>query len=109
MPYIPDRGDVVWINFDPSSGREIRKRRPGLVLSNKLYSRFTKYALVAPITSTIRGWPFEVKIDGGDVSGVALCEQIKSLDYLSGELEFIEKADPDAVEEAIAKIVAIFD
>ncbi|WOG26653.1 type II toxin-antitoxin system PemK/MazF family toxin [Endozoicomonas sp. 8E] len=109
MPYIPDRGDVVWINFDPSSGREIRKRRPGLVLSNKLYSRFTKYALVAPITSTIRGWPFEVKIDGGDVSGVALCEQIKSLDYISRELEFIEKADPDAVEEAIAKIVAIFD
>ncbi|WP_422132716.1 type II toxin-antitoxin system PemK/MazF family toxin [Endozoicomonas sp. ALD040] len=64
---------------------------------------------VLSLIRKIRGWPFEVKIDGGDVSGVALCEQIKSLDYLSRELEFIEKADPDAVEEAIAKIVAIFD
>lgn len=60
MRYVPEQGDLVWLNFDPSSGKEMMKRRPAFVISRKAFNEHTKMAIVAPITSTIRGVKLEV-------------------------------------------------
>ncbi len=108
--YIPERGDIIYIDFDPASGREIQKRRPALVVSAQLLSRQTGFALVCPITSTRRGNNAEVDIDGEVISGVAISIQLKSLDYRERKAEFVEKADQAAVARMsmlLQKLVAI--
>jgi mRNA interferase MazF/mRNA interferase ChpB len=94
--YIPEKGDIVLLNFDPSAGNEIMKRRPALVISRKVFNAHTGFAIVAPITSTLRGMALEVKLNGTTTQGVALIHQIRSLDVESRCVEFIEKA-PDAI------------
>jgi mRNA interferase MazF len=79
--YVPDRGDLVWLEFTPQAGSEQRGRRPALVLSPKTYNGKVGLALFCPVTSKIKGYPFEVKLpDGSEVSGVVLSDQLKSLD-----------------------------
>ena len=70
MAYIPERSDVIWVDFDPTRGVGIQKIRPALVLSPKAFNQRTRLVLVAPITSTVRGHAFEVSISGDQVSGV---------------------------------------
>jgi mRNA interferase MazF len=82
MAYVPDRGDVVWITFNPQAGHEQAGRRPAVVLSPKAYNGKVGLALLCPITSQIKGYPFEVAIpDGLPVNGVILSDQVKSLDW----------------------------
>lgn len=96
MKYIPDKGDIVSLNFDPSAGNEIMKRRPALVISRKIFNAHTGFAIVAPITSTLRGMALEVKLDETTMQGVVFIHQIRSLDVGNRGVEFIEKA-PDAI------------
>ncbi|MEC4991296.1 MAG: endoribonuclease MazF [Oscillatoria sp. PMC 1068.18] len=87
--YIPQRGDIIWLNFSPQSGREQAGRRPALVISPSSYNRRVKLAIVCPITTKIKGYPFEVQIpEGLPVSGVILADQIKSLDWGTRRTEF---------------------
>ena len=80
--YIPHRGDVIWITLDPQAGHEQRGRRPALVLSPAAYNGRVGLALLCPITSQVKGYPFEVALPGGlPVAGVALADQVKSLDW----------------------------
>ena len=81
--YIPEAGDVVWIDFDPQSGNEIQKRRPALVISSQIYnSTAMNLAIICPITSTKRRNPFEVEIpEGLEIEGVILADQAKSMDW----------------------------
>jgi len=102
--YIPSCGDIVWIDFDPSSGKEIQKRRPGLVVSLELFNKVTGFALFVPITSTVRGRGLEVELTGLETSGVALCEQVKSLHFKSRNIEFIEKAPLHILNEVTDRI-----
>jgi len=82
--YVPARGDAVWITLDPQAGHEQRGRRPALVLSPAAYNRRVGLALVCPITSQVKGYPFEVSLpDGLPVSGVVLADQVKSLDWVA--------------------------
>ena len=82
MAYVPERGDVVWITFNPQAGHEQAGRRPALVLSPKSYNGKVGLALLCPITSQVKGYPFEVAIpDGLPVNGAILSDQIKSLDW----------------------------
>ena len=82
MAYIPERGDVVWITFNPQAGHEQAGRRPALVLSPKAYNGKVGLALLCPITSQVKGYPFEVGIpEGMPVNGAILSDQIKSLDW----------------------------
>lgn len=81
MSYIPDRGDIIWLDFNPQAGREQANRRPALVLSPAEYNGKVRLALLCPITSKVKGYPFEVAIpEGLPVSGVVLADQVKSLD-----------------------------
>jgi mRNA interferase MazF len=80
--YVPVRGDVVWVTLDPQAGHEQRGRRPALVLSPAPYNGRVGLALLCPITSQVKGYPFEVALpDGLPVSGVVLADQVKSLDW----------------------------
>jgi len=99
--YIPDRGDIVWLDFNPQSGHEQRGKRPAIVLSHKLYNEKVGLAVLCPITSKEKGYPFEVRVDGKKVQGSILSDQIKSLDWQSRNIEFVEKTTLKVVEEVI--------
>jgi len=96
-PTAPDRGDVVWLEFDPSAGHEQAGRRPALVLSPRAYNQTIGLALVCPITSKAKGYPFEVPFPPtGQVKGVVLADHVKSLDWEARKAEAFTTA-PAAV------------
>lgn len=80
--YVPDAGDLVWIDFDPHAGREQSGRRPAVVLSPAAYNVRSGLALACPVTSHTKGYPFEVALPaGGRVQGVILSDHLKSIDW----------------------------
>jgi len=100
--YIPDRGDLVWLNFSPQSGHEQAGRRPAICLSPKEYNGKTGLAIFCPITSKIKGYPFEVKLpEGLPIKGVILADQIRSLDWRARKAKFIAKAPKEVLEETL--------
>ena len=108
--YIPERGDIVWLNFNPGSGHEQRGKRPAIVISPKEYNGKTGLGLFCPITSKTKNYPFEVKIENGKIDGVALSDQIKSFDWRTREIEFIAKENREKIDEIIDKIgVLLFE
>jgi mRNA interferase MazF len=101
----PQRGDVVWLDFDPQTGREQSGRRPALVLSDARYNHLTGRAVFCPITSKVKGYPFEVPISCGGVSGVVLSDHVKNLDWRARKLEFSgSKADSETLRSVLANI-----
>lgn len=88
MMFTPDVGDIVWMNFTPQSGYEQAGRRPAVVLSPKSYNGKTGLLVCVPVTNQTKGYPFEVPLSDSDASGVALADQIKSLDWESREASF---------------------
>jgi mRNA interferase MazF len=78
--YVPDAGDIVWLQFDPQAGREQAGHRPALVLSPAAYNGKTSLMICCPLTTRIKGYPFEVRMAGSTPS-VALADQVKSLDW----------------------------
>ncbi len=106
MPrYIPDRGDFVWINMNPQAGHKQAGRRPAIVLSPIEYNKKVGLALFCPITNQIKGYPFEVIIpDGLNVRGVILSDQVKSLDWMERNTEFIDKSPDSTSLEVIKKL-----
>lgn len=105
--YIPDRGDMVWLDFNPQLGHEQRGRRPALTVSFKAYNEKIGLALFCPITSKEKGYPFEVVISSKKIKGSVLSDQIKSLDLRERNVEFIEKIGVKELEEVIEKIEAL--
>ena len=103
-PYIPDADDLVWVNFNPTRGREQAKVRPAIVLSPKAYNRKTNLALMCPITSVHKGYPFEVEIRAKKLTGVVLSDHIRSLDWKERDVQFIAKANPLTITEVRAKV-----
>jgi mRNA interferase MazF len=97
----------VWLEFTPQAGHEQAGRRPALVVSKKDYNRKTGLALFCPVTSRIKGYPFEVRLSGKAVSGVILSDQVKSLDWRARKAERIEPAPSEVLEEVMAKIMAL--
>jgi len=103
MAYIPERGDAVWIDFNPQAGHEQAGRRPAIVLSPASYNRKVGLAILCPITNQIKGYPFEVVIPAGlRVSGAILSDQAKNLDWRARRTERISKL-PNAVTEEVLK------
>lgn len=89
-PYTPERGDAVWINLNPQAGHEQGGRRPAVVLSPSAYNGRVGLALFCPVTNQVKGYPFEVPIPAGlGVTGVALADQVRSLDWVARRAEFI--------------------
>ena len=105
-PYVPGAGDIVWLHFDPQAGHEQAGHRPALVLSPAAYNGKTGLMLCCPMTTQIKGYPFEVLI-AGDRPSAALADQVKSLDW--GVRKASQKGKVSSVElaEVRAKIVAL--
>ena len=102
--YVPEQGDVVWLTFDPQAGREQAGRRPAVVLSPRMYNAKTDLAVCCPITTRVKGYPFEVPIPAGlPVQGVVLSDQLKSLDWKVREAELIAALPRDAIREVLKK------
>jgi mRNA interferase MazF len=115
MPEIPERGDLIVLNFDPQAGHEQAGRRVAIVLSPKLFNKATGYIAVCPITNQKKGYPFEVDIpneglspddNGFPITGVILTDQIKSLDWTARNLKVLRKYNPkDTQIEVIEAII----
>ncbi|MCR4316203.1 MAG: endoribonuclease MazF [Planctomycetes bacterium] len=106
--YFPDRGDIIWIDFTPHSGKEIMGMRPALVVSPKSYNKKVGLAILCPITSKVKGYPFEVELDEGlSVSGAILSDQVKSVDWRARKAKFACSAPKDAVQLALENIQAL--
>ncbi len=103
VDYCPDKGDFIVVNFNPQSGHEQKGRRPALVVSNKLFNQVTGMTMVCPITNTDRKIPFHVSIaNKSSLTGFAMVEQMKSIDYKARKVKFIEKADLEILNDVLS-------
>ncbi|MDP6591314.1 MAG: endoribonuclease MazF [Alphaproteobacteria bacterium] len=103
--FVPDRGDIVWLEFNPQAGREQAGHRPALVLSPKAYNEATGLALMCPITGRAKGYPFETPLpEGLKLSGVVLSDHLKSLDWRARKASFACKAPESVVADVRLKI-----
>lgn len=108
--YIPERGDLVWLNFDPQAGHEQAGRRPAFVLSPTSYNGKTGLMLCCPITTKVKGYPFEVALEGNSqVRGVILADQVKSLDWQVRKAEQAGITARAVVEAVVDRVKAILE
>ena len=107
--YIPEKGDIVWLDFDPQAGHEQRGRRPALVISHKSYNEKVGLGIFCPITSKEKGFPFEVKAIGKKIIGCVLSDQVKSLDWKIRNIEFIEKTNDEVIDRVVEIIKVIIE
>ena len=110
IPYVPEAGDIVTMDFDPQAGHEQAKRRPALVLTDQRYNRASGLAVVCPLTSKRKPYPFALPVTVDQVEGAVLVDQLKSLDWASRKTEFHSRGDPGLVNKArqyIAVLLAI--
>ncbi len=106
--YIPDRGDIVWLNFNPQTGHEQRGKRPALILSPKIYNEKTSLCICLPITSKVKGYPFEVALPPDiPIGGVILSDQIKNLDFRAREISFVCKVAHDTINVVQRNVMAL--
>lgn len=105
VKYIPEQGDIVTLNFNPQSGHEQKGRRPAIIISNKIFNQHLGLAFACPITNTKRDFPFHIQIYSENITGYIMAEQMKSIDYNSRNIKFIEKAN----QKTINKILGIID
>ncbi|MFB3788577.1 MAG: endoribonuclease MazF [bacterium] len=108
--YIPDRGDLIWLSFTPQAGHEQAGRRPALILSPRTYNEKTGLVRVCPITSHVKGYPFEIHLpEESIIKDVILADHVKSLDWRAREAEFIEKAPWQIIENTIARLKLLIE
>jgi mRNA interferase MazF len=104
--YVPDAGDIAWLEFHPQAGYEQAGHRPALVLSPAAYNRKTGLMLCCPMTTRVKGYPFEVDV-AGSRSGVALADQVKSLDWKARKASRKGRASAGELAEVRAKAIAL--
>ena len=109
-PYVPDRGDLVWLNFTPHAGHEQAGHRPALVLSPASYNAKTGLMLCCPVTSRVKGYPFEVAIgaDSG-LQGAVLSDPVKSVDWQARKARKAGQCDPGATARVLSLIQALLE
>ncbi len=109
VTYTPKRGDIVWLEFDPQKGKEIQKTRPAVVVSPYQYNLKTGLGLFMPITSQIKGYPFEVLVSHPKISGAVLCDQVRSLDWKARKAKFITSLPLELMQDVTAKLKVLLD
>lgn len=105
--YVPDQGDIVWMNFTPQSGHEQAGRRPAVVITPRSYNRRSGLVVCVPVTNQIKGYPFEVPLSGTGATGAALADQIKSLDWQTRKAERKGKAAAAEMAEIKSRIKSL--
>ena len=108
--YVPSRGDLIWLQFNPRAGHEQAGHRPAVVISPSSYNRRVGLALCCPVTSQVKGYPFEVLLPSGlGVEGAILSDQIKSLDWRARKARRIGNLPAEVLQETVGKIVALIE
>ncbi|MET1250002.1 endoribonuclease MazF [Sporolactobacillus sp. STCC-11] len=108
MTYVPERGDLVFFNFNPQSGHEQAGHRPAIVLSPETFNRATHFALVCPITSQKKGYPFEVDLPQSlSIEGVILTDQLKSLNWHARHFHYKDRAPAHVIDDCLKLIQTI--
>ncbi len=103
--YAPERGDIVWLQFTPQAGHEQAGTRPAVTLSPRLYNEKVGLGLFCPVSGHAKGYPFEAQLPAGlAVTGVALCDQVKSLDWKSRQAQFVCRLPEATIVEIMAKV-----
>src|SRR3989338_1495898 len=101
--YVPQKGDLVILTFDPQAGHEQKGRRPALVVSNDLFNKHTGFAIACPITNTDRKNPFHVRIPpSSSLTGFAMVDQVKSIDYRHRQIKYVERAPSELLDEVLS-------
>lgn len=105
MAYTPDKGDIVWVTFNPQAGHEQSGHRPALVISPRAYNVKVGLALFCPITNQIKGYPFEVTLpEDLGITGAVLSDQVKNLDWKARNAKFIKKLPAQKFNEVVSKL-----
>ena len=105
--YVPERSDIIWLDFEPTKGKEIGKYRPALVLSSKNYNRKTGLLICCPVSTSIRGGTTEVPINNLDKPSVVASSLIQTLSWKDRKAKFIAKAESEVYEEVILRIIPL--
>lgn len=108
-PCVPSRGDVVWVNLNPTKGHEQKGSRPAFVISPHSYNERAGMMLACPITSKIKGYPFEVRLFLRDCDGVVLTDQIRSIDWKIRNISLIGHCDQEIIEEVQNKLMMLIN
>lgn len=107
----PKQGEIIWVDFDPQSGHEQAGRRPALVLSHTTYNQKIRRAFVCPITSKVKGSPFEISVKTASIDGVVLSDHFKNIDWTSRNIqltgEYVSRAELEGVWDIVQSIVAL--
>jgi len=109
VEYIPEQGDIVILSFDPQSGHEQKGRRPAIIVSNKTFNKYVKLAFACPITNTKRNFPFHIEVKSDKITGFIMTEQMKSIDYTSRSIKFVEKANQDTINDVLGIVDSIIN
>lgn len=109
VKFVPKRGDIVWLEFDPQAGKEIQKTRPALTISPHSYNVKTGLGLFMPITSKVKGYPFEVVISTDEIQGAILCDQIRSLDWKARKAKFVTHLSTLLLDDALEKFRVLLE
>lgn len=103
--YVPDKGDIIWIQLNPQAGHEQEGRRPAVVLTPSKYNQKTSLAIICPIAKQKKGYPFERELPKGlKTTGVVLCDHLKNLDWRYRKAQFIEKIDISILDSVLDTI-----
>lgn len=105
--YIPKKGDLVILTFDPSAGNEQQGRRPALIISNEVFNKHVGLAIACPITNTDRNFPFHVKVESDNLTGFIMTEQVKSIDYNVRKVKFVERVNDDVLEKVLGMLESV--
>ena len=107
---MPDAGDLIWLDFTPQTGREQAGRRPAVVLSPRSYNEKTSLAVVCPVTSLVKGYPFEVSLPAGSrIRGAILCDHLKNLDWRRRQAEKAGKIPRSILEQVRAREASLLE
>lgn len=107
VEYIPKKGDLVILTFNPSAGHEQQGRRPALIVSNETFNRHVGLAMVCPITNTDRRFPFHVRVNSQQLTGFIMTEQFKSIDYRVRDVKYVEKVDDDVLDKVLGILESV--
>lgn len=105
--YIPKKGDLVILTFDPSAGHEQQGRRPALIISNEVFNKHVGLAIACPITNTDRNFPFHVKVESDNLTGFIMTEQVKSIDYNVRKVKFVERVNDEVLEKVLGMLESV--
>ena len=107
MMYIPKRNDIVWLDFEPTKGKEIGKYRPALILSHEVYNKAMGLVICCPISTSIRGSETEVVVDGLENPSVIATTLVQTFDWQKRHIKFIKKAEPHIYDQVLMRLIPL--